>query len=126
TVVQYSTLAVAIQPAHVVHAGLGNGGDRSAERGRYVDAAIIGSGSESGILLIAERAQDLPRDGPGESSLVLREVAEQRQDAARPAPLPRQAPLLQLSDQGLNPPARPLQLGRGLLVGFSLTADLGQ
>src|SRR6185295_12550854 len=101
TVIQYSTLAVAIEPAHVVHPGLGNRRDGSAEGSGDVDAAVVGSRVEAGIFPVPEGAHDLPGHGPGQPALVLREIPEKRQHPARAALRAGQTALLQLPDQGL-------------------------
>ena len=124
TVVQYSTLAVAVEPADVIDARLGNGGDGGPERDRDVDSTIICRGAEPGVLLVPERPDDPPRHGPGQPPAVLGEVAEKRNDPSRGPALGREAPLLQLPDQRLDPPARALELRRGLLVRLPLAADL--
>src|SRR5439155_16471186 len=124
TVIQYSTLAVPVEPAHVVDARLGNGRDGGPERDRDVDSTIIGLGAEAGIFLVPEPPDDPAGHRPGQPAPVLGEIAEEGHHPARGPAFGREASLLQLPDQGLDSLARPLELRRGLLVRLSFPPDL--
>src|SRR5688572_21617734 len=92
-VVDDSTLAVPLEPVHVVHPALGDGRDGGSEGGRDVDPAVEGRRIESGVLLVPEGPRHLPVHGPGQTTPVPPEVPEEDRLLPRRAALRREPAL---------------------------------
>src|SRR6185436_17924506 len=108
TVVDNSTLAVPLEPVDVLHPALGDDRDRGPEAGRDVHPAVEGLGPEPGVHLAPEPPRHPSVDGPREPAPIPREVPEEEGRLALPPA--REAPPLQLPDQGLDALARAFQL----------------
>src|SRR5258705_2593948 len=123
--VQDSTLAEPLEPVDIIHPSPGNRFDRRPERSGYVDATVEGTGAEPRVSLIPVAPRDASGHRPGKASLVLGKIPEERGFAGASA-LVRDALLLELLDQPLDPLARPPDFVLVLLIRARVGPDANE